>query len=295
MSSSLAKDRVSTGLYGVVGHNIGYSLSPYIFRTAFSALKWRADYSVIDINKNELAPLLDAMRSAPIRGMSVTKPYKEFVIPMLDRLDESARVLGAVNTIVKSRGHLVGFNTDVAGVAAALRAFRSRLRGRDAVIFGAGGAARAVAFALLSQLGMRNVTVAARRPAQARRLIHELQDRMPPARLASGAFRPVGNLEDALAGSTLVVNATPIGGPGEGEAKLFHNDTKLRSDVIAFDLVYRPRPTGFSTMARRAGCRTVVDGWPMLLAQANAAFALWTGRTFPRDISRMLSNLKKLP
>lgn len=295
MCASLANDRVSTGIYGVVGHGIGYSLSPYIFRAVFDALGWRADFSVIDIERTELAALLGAMRSAPIRGLSVTKPYKESVIPLLDRLDESAKVVGAVNTVVKSRGHLVGFNTDVAGVTAALGGFRSRLRGRDAVIFGAGGAARAVAFALLSQFELRSITIAARRPTQARRLIHDLQDRMPPARLASGAFRPIGDLEDALAGASLVVNATPIGGPGEGTANPFPNGTQLRSDAIAFDLVYRPRPTVFSNLARRAGCRTVIDGWPMLLAQAESAFVLWTGRSFPRKVSQELLKLKKLP
>lgn len=295
MAASPARNRSSTGIYGVVGHDIGYSLSPYIFRSAFDSLGWRADYSVIDIERNELGSLLGAMRSAPIRGLSVTRPFKESVIPLLDRLDESAKVVGAVNTVVKSRSHLVGFNTDVAGVTAALRGFRSRLRGRDAVIFGAGGAARAVASALLSQFGMRSITIAARRPAQARRLIHDLQDRMPPARLASGAFRPIGDLDDALAGASLVVNATPIGGPGEGTANPFPKGTRLQSDVIAFDLVYRPRPTVFSILARRAGCRTVIDGWPMLLAQAESAFALWTGRSFPKEVSRRLLNLKKLP
>lgn len=295
MAASSAKSRASSGLYGVVGHGIGYTLSPFIFRTAFESLGWRADYSVIDIEKSELPGLFDAMRQAPIRGLSVTKPYKEVVVPFLDRLDEPAKIVGAVNTIVKSGRQLVGFNTDVNGVEMALGQFRSRLRNREAVIFGAGGAARAVAYTLLSRLGMRTVTIAARRPAQARRLIHDLQDRMPPPVLASGAFRPVGNLHDALANAALVVNATPIGTGHTHTTALFPHGTRLQAGALAFDLVYRPRPTAFSIAARRAGCGTAVDGWPMLIAQAEAAFSLWTGKKFPREASRKLHNLKKLP
>jgi shikimate dehydrogenase len=286
---------VSSGLYGVVGHEIGYTLSPLIFCAAFESLGWRADYSVIDIDKVELPGLISTMRHAPIRGLSVTKPYKEAVVPFLDRLDQSAKAIGAVNTIVKSGRRLVGYNTDVDGVEAALKRYRDKLRNRDAVIFGAGGAARAVAYTLLSRLGMRSVTIAARRPAQARRLIHDLQDRLTPPALASGAFRPVGELDDALENAVLVVNATPIGAGRRGTIGLFPHGTRIRSGVIAFDLVYRPRPTGFTVAARRAGCRTVIDGWPMLIAQAEKAFWLWTGRKFPREVSRKLQNLKTLP
>lgn len=295
MAATSANSRVSTGLYGVVGHDIGYSLSPFIFRTAFKKLGWRADYSVIDIEKSELPGLLEAVRHAPIRGLSVTKPYKEDVAPFLDRLDESAKIVGAVNTIVKSGRRLVGYNTDVHGAEVALGRFRSQLRNREALIFGAGGAARAVAYALLSRLGMRSVTIAARRPAQARRLIHDLQDRMPPPSLASGAFRPVGDVQDAISHAALVVNATPLGTSHGRSAGLFPPGKCLRSGVIAFDLVYRPRPTAFSIAAQRTGCRTVIDGWPMLIAQAEAALLLWTGRKFPQEVSRKLLNLKKLP
>lgn len=295
MAVSSANSRVSSGLYGVVGHDIGYSLSPFIFHMAFNSLGWRADYSVIDIEKSELPGLLEAMRYAPIRGLNVTKPYKEVVVPFLDRLDESAKIVGAVNTIVKSGRQLVGFNTDVNGVEVALGRFRPRLRDREAVIFGAGGAARAVAYALLSRLGMRNVTIAARRPAQARRLIHELQDRVPPPALASGAFRPVGELRDALANAALVVNSTPIGTGHTHLTGLIPRGTRFRPGALTFDLVYRPRPTAFSIAAHRAGCRTSIDGWPMLIAQADAAFLLWTGKKFPRAVSRKLLNLKKLP
>lgn len=295
MPRANAKSRFSTGIYGVVGEDIGYSLSPYIFKSVFKALDWRADFAIFDIQKNELRSLLDAMRSAPIRGLSVTKPYKESIIPFLDRLDESASVVGAVNTVAIVRGRLVGYNTDVAGVISALQSVRARLRGGDAVIFGAGGGARAVAFALLNHLKMATVTIAARRPAQATRLIHGLQDRMPPARLASAAFRPVSNLSETLKLAALIVNATTIGTTGTAGERVLPGQARLDKNCVAFDLVYRPRPTLFSIEASRAGCKSVVDGWPMLIAQAEAAFQLWTGKHFPAQVRQSLLSLRQLP
>ena len=295
MPRSSAQGRFSTGAYGVVGHDIVYSLSPYIFRTVFKALGWRADYAIFDIEKGELPSLLDAMRTAPIRGLNITKPYKQTVISHLDRLDDSARVVGAVNTVVNVRGRLIGYNTDVEGVVAALSRYGARLRGKDALILGAGGGARAVAFALLKHFGVRGITIAARRPVQARQLIHDVQDRMPPARVASAAFRPVADFSEALARATLVVNATPIGSGTKKEERLLPKGVQFHSGAIAFDLVYRPRPTLFCRAAEDLGIRSIIDGWPMLIAQAEVAFRLWTGRGFPPNVRRQLLNTRQLP
>lgn len=295
MPQATAQDRYSTGVYGVVGCDIGYSLSPYIFKGVFDALKWRADYTLFDIEQKDLRSLMVAMRTAPIRGLSVTKPYKETVISHLDRLDESARVVGAVNTVAKDRGRLVGYNTDADGVVAALTSVRGRLRGVDALIFGAGGGARATAYALLTHFKMASVTIASRRPAQARRLIHELQDRMPPAPLASAAFRPVSDLKDSLSRASLVVNATSIGTQTGAKDRVLPDGARVRPNAIGFDLVYRPRPTQFCDELRRAGAKTVIDGWPMLIAQAESAFQVWTGCKFPASVRSSLLKLRQLP
>lgn len=295
MTSRSASNRSRTGVYGVIGRNIGYSLSPHVFRRVFDALGWRADYSVFDIEESELKGLLDAMRTAPIRGLNVTRPYKELVVRYLDRLDPGAAAVGAVNTIVLERGRLVGYNTDIAGVIFALGSHWRVLRGKEAVIFGAGGGARAAAHALLRHLAMRGVTIAARRPARARRLINQLQDRMSPPSVASAAFRPAADLHDALSHAKLIVNATPLGtGSAMGEVPL-PKGTRLHPGTIAFDLVYQPRPTFFNRAARRAGCRITIDGWPMLIAQAEAAFRLWTGRRFPATVREKLLCRETLP
>ncbi|HWO58248.1 MAG TPA: shikimate dehydrogenase [bacterium] len=290
-----AADRYRTGLYGIVGRNISYTQSPFIFRAVFRELGWSADYGIFDIAARELPSLLAAMRRAPIRGLNVTVPYKQTVMPLLDVCDPSARQVGAVNTIALERGRLVGVNTDIAGVVAALGPHRARLRGGEAVIFGAGGGARATAAALIEEFRMARVTIAARHPAAARRLIHDLQDRMSPAHLTTAAFAPARDLQEALLAAALVVNATPVGTAGTPATRLLPRGTRLRSATIAFDLVYRPRPTLFAREARAAGCRRIIDGWPMLIAQAEAAFRRWTGRAFPVRTRTTLLRLPHLP
>jgi shikimate dehydrogenase len=290
-----AADHYRTGLYGIVGRNISYTLSPFIFRAVFRELGWSADYGIFNISARELPSLLAAMRNAPIRGLNVTVPYKQTVMHLLDFCDPSAHQVGAVNTIVLERGRLVGANTDVAGVVAALSPCRARLRSGEAVIFGAGGGARATAAALIEEFQMARVTIAARHPVAARRLIHDLQDRLSPAHLATAAFAPARDLQEALSAAALVVNATPVGTPGTPATRLLPHGTRLRSATVAFDLVYRPRPTRFGREAKAAGCRQVVDGWPMLIAQAEAAFRRWTGRAFPVRTRTTLLRLPHLP
>ncbi len=295
MISKRAMTRSCSGVYAVVGCQIGYTLSPFIFNRVFATLNWSADYTRFDIEKQELGGLLDSMRYAPIRGLNITRPYKELVIAHVDRLDRTAEILGAVNTVALEGKRLVGYNTDVSGVIAALTPVRNRLRGKNAVIFGAGGAARAVSFALLEHFRMSNVTIAARRSAQARQLIHQLQDHMPPTAVASAAFKPASDLTAALSGAALVVNATPVGTGGKSGESLLPRGIQLRSDTVAFDLVYRPRPTRFTFDARRAGCKVTIDGWPMLIAQAESAFRIWTGKRFPAGSRRELLSMKTLP
>lgn len=279
---------MTTGVYGVVGRGIGYTQSPAIFRHVFSALGWSADYTMFDIEKHELRPLLEAMRGAPLRGLNITKPYKVAVMPLMDRIDESAASVGAVNTVVRDGRKLVGYNTDIRGVVTALRPFRSQLRGRGAVIFGAGGAARAVAHALMGPFGVRNLTIAARVPSRARKLLHALQDRLSPVTVASAAFQPTTDLREALVNAAIVVNATPMGTPGAGYVSPFPPRMTIRNDAVAFDLVYRPRPTRFTRDACRVGFRHTIDGWTMLIAQAEASFRLWTGRGFTPAIRTQL-------
>lgn len=288
MRTARANPECRTGVYGVVGAGIGYSQSPQIFRRVFERLNWPATYALYDLSPRQLPRFLKATRDVQIRGLNVTKPYKTRVMAMLDSLAGTAASVRAVNTVAFQGGRLVGHNTDIDGVVAVLRPHAADLKYRMAVIFGAGGAARAVAYTLLTELRMSQVMIAARDPRKARRMIHELQERLPLASdAASAAFAPASNLDSAIKSAALIVNATPLGGEKFLRQSPLPGATKLSRRSIALDLVYQPRNTVFLRQAKAAGCR-VVGGWPMLVAQADASFHIWTGERFPTSLRKEL-------
>ena len=281
------------GVYGVLGHGISHSLSPGIFRLVFAALRWPAVYALCDLPPRRLGRFLRACTDAGVVGLNVTMPYKTQVMDHVDRVDRSATRVGAINTIAV-RGHsLIGYNTDVDGVVAALTPHRAALRGGSAIVFGAGGAALAVVSALVDSLAMGRVTLVARRPNRARALVDRIRFR---------AHAPVvdvikwgrADVRPRLDTAALLVNATPLGSGSGTRDSVLPNNTAIAPSTVVFDLVYRPRLTHLLRQAQRAGCRHVIGGWTMLIAQADASFAIWTGRRFPASVRRRLLNSAEL-
>ena len=252
----------------LLGHPVAHSLSPAMHNAAFAALGLRHTYEARDVPTDRLEAAVAALRGEEWLGANVTVPHKERVLRLMDELGADARAVGAVNTIVRRAGRLVGENTDRAGFA---RAIAPRPVGRRVLVLGAGGAARAVA----AELGPDNeLLIASRRPAQAASLIETVLG--PTSRARSVAWADIAALEAV----DVLVNATPLGLHGEdavAEAGLAY----LPSVVI--DLV----PTAVETsLCRRARAMTdpsrrVVDGLAMLLHQAARSFTLWTGREAP--------------
>ena len=162
-----------TRLFGVMGDPITHSLSPVLHAAAFAAWRLDALYEPFQVPQRFLAPILRALTNAGVEGLNVTVPLKEAVMPLLDRMDPTARAIGAVNTIVVRNGRLAGFNTDAVGFLRALEELRWRRGPVRAVILGAGGSARAVAWALAQSRGSRLV-IANRHPERAAALHRRL-------------------------------------------------------------------------------------------------------------------------
>jgi shikimate dehydrogenase len=199
----------------------------------------------------------------------VTVPHKQAVIDRLDAVDDKAATIGAVNTIRNEDGRLRGFNTDLAGFLHPLGELGVELDGARAVVVGAGGAARAVAFAL-AWAGVAELTVAARRAEPAAALASALGGH---ARGAVRAIRP----SEVTPGYDLLVNCTSVGmlhAPGEGQSPL--RGEQIDPGALVYDLVYNPPVTPLLGLAQAAGARTL-GGLPMLVHQGAAAFELWTG------------------
>ena len=256
----------------LLGDPIAHSLSPIMHNAALCALGlegWR--YELLQVPSDALPTAVARLRQEDCIGANVTIPHKEAVVEWLDELGASARRIGAVNTVVKRNGKLIGENTDGYGALQALSEAGFHPHGARAVILGAGGAARAVAFAL-AQVGARRLTILNRTPARAEALAESLRQQFPRLALAA-----LPRLTEALGAADLVVNATAVGtAPNVNESPLPAGCTVPRG-AVAFDLVYRPAQTRFLRDAAAAGARTV-GGLGMLVHQGAAALRLWMGQ-----------------
>lgn len=265
-----------TRLFGVIGHPVAHSLSPAMHAAALRAMRLDALYAAFDVPPRFLRPMLRGLLLSGVEGLNVTVPLKEAVLPLLDRLDESARAAGAVNTIAVRRGRTVGYNTDGEGFRRALQELGWRPGPSRAIILGAGGAARAVAWELARTPGCE-VTVANRHPARAAALVRRLRRRHPRARLRAVPLRGL-----RLDGAALLINATTVGlQPGE-RAPIA--PAQLRPGLLVYDLVYH-RETALVAAARRRGC-VAANGLSMLLYQGAASLQMWLRRRPPIEAMR---------
>lgn len=265
-----------TRLFGVIGHPIGHSLSPVMHAAALRALRVDALYAPFEAPPRFLRILLRALVLAGVEGLNVTVPLKEAVIPLVDHLDPVARAIGAVNTIVVRGRRLTGHNTDATGFARALRELDPRPLAAHAVILGAGGAARAVTWAL-AQEGLRRLTIANRHPAKARTLARWLTQFAPRATLA---VKPLDGLR--LEGVDLLINATTIGMRAGDPSPV--SLAGLARTAVVYDLVYHRR-TALVREARRRGC-VAANGLSMLLYQGAESLRLWLNRPPPVEVMR---------
>lgn len=245
-------------------------------------------YRIIDVpqataDAATLASLLDDCESNGFRGLNITHPFKQAVIPLLDALSDDARALGAVNTVVFEAGRRVGHNTDWSGFA---ENFRRGLgdHGQDrAVLIGAGGAGAAVGHAMMV-LGAEHLAIYDVDGERAHRLVDLLADRFDLARVAY-----VAELGEAVARAQGIINASPIGmahHPGSPVPAPL-----LRRDLWIADIVYFPLVTQLLRDARKVGCRTL-DGGGMAVFQAAEAFRLFSG--IAAESERMLTHFAEL-
>ncbi|MBI2963183.1 MAG: shikimate dehydrogenase [Deltaproteobacteria bacterium] len=272
--------RGTTRLVAILGDPVEHSRSPAMHNAAFAALRLDYVYVALRVRPDDLRRAITGVRALGFAGLNVTVPHKQAVLPLLDRLAPAAREIGAVNTVVRENGRLVGHNTDAEGFRRAVRALGFRGRGRAAVLLGAGGSARAVAWALAGE-GLRRMTILNRDVARASALARDV-------RAHGGPVVEVGPLDAAMAadtvgGADLIVNCTSLGLDGKSSPRVAIAATP--DHCLFYDLVYGARPTPFLRSALRGGRRTG-DGLGMLLEQAGLAFHIWTGRRAPLDVMR---------
>lgn len=252
----------------LLAHPAGHSLSPSMHAAAFAAAGIDASYEAWDVAPEALGGAFARLREPDVLGANVTIPHKEAALALVDRATEAAAAIGAVNTVVPKGGALEGDNTDAEGFLAALAELGVDPHGAGVVVLGAGGAARAVVYAL------------ARRGARVR-LVNRTPERADRLARAMGRFGDVATLPDeqrdsAVRGCDLLVNTTSVGMHGAAEGLSPLPDGVLPRAGAVLDLVYRPAETVLLADARRAGL-AVQNGLPMLVHQGAASFERWTG------------------
>ena len=261
----------------LIGHPVAHSLSGAMQQAAFDELGIDARYELWDRAPMELAEAVAEIRGEDFLGANVTIPHKERVVPMVDRLTEEASATGAVNTITREGRRLIGHNTDVPGFRVAL----DRLVGRQkmpkqAVVLGAGGGARAVVYALITE-GFQRVIVFNRHLHRAEGLVKHFGRSAAHMELRAMPWHE-SIIESEIARTKLLVNATSIGLTGDVSpvpAEVLH------AELLVLDVIYSR--TRLLRDAAAAGA-TTADGELMLLHQGAAAFTLWSGQPAPLEL-----------
>jgi shikimate dehydrogenase len=258
-----------TQTVGLIGWPVEHSRSPAMHNAAFEALglDWR--YVLLPTRPDQIAWVVNRIRSGELSGANVTIPHKQAIMPFLDQIDPAAQAVGAVNTIVRRADRLIGYNTDTLGFKRALLETGVTATGQACAVLGAGGSARAVVY-VLHELGA-HLTVYARDVVKARALAAEA--------------RSLTELKRIDPATRLIVNTTPVGLSPNIAASPWPDDVPLPTGALVFDLINNPPRTRLMQRAEQAGLRAV-NGWSMLVYQGAAAFEMWTGVEPPVEVMR---------
>ncbi|MFE5319988.1 shikimate dehydrogenase [Paenibacillus sp. NPDC056579] len=262
-----------TIMYGVFGDPIRHSKSPIMLNRAFEETGINAAYAAFHILPDQLKDAVAGIRALQFRGVNVTIPHKVEVMDYMDEIDESARVIGAVNTIVNDNGRLTGYNTDGIGYVRSLKEETGiDLKGKKVLMLGAGGAARGVGYALAKE-GASHIYISNRTVEKADELAETLSGFTSTSGMGSD------RVADVVDEVSLIVNITPAGmHPNVDTVPM---DTSLIKDhLVVSDTVYNPLVTKFLREAKERGA-VIHPGLGMFIYQGAYAFEYWTGVPAP--------------
>lgn len=268
-------------LVGVFGFPVAENPTGVMQEAAFRArgLNWR--YLNIEVRPEQLADAMTGLRAFNMAGINLTIPHKIAVIPYLDALGPEAQVIGAVNTVVREGGKLIGRNTDGKGFLKSVREDAGMdPQGQRVVFLGAGGAARAMAVEM-ALAGASHITIVNRNPARGRELVGLLHERTP----APAEFVAWQGEYAVPAETSILVNATSIGLFPDVAAMPAVDLNSIRPDLLVCDVIPNPPRTAFLRAAAERGARTL-DGLGMLVGQGAIGFEMWTGQPAPEDVMR---------
>lgn len=258
-----------TKIYGLIGYPVKHSVSPQIHNAAFKTIGINAVYLTFEVKKEFLRKALDGVKALGIKGLNVTIPHKVNVIKYLNKLTYEANLIGAVNTILNEDGKLIGFNTDYTGVLKTFETYKIDLTNKKIVLLGAGGAAKAIAFAIAEKAS--SLIILNRTKRKAVNLVKELNKKLKVNALGNSlTFKA---LKNGLKDADILINATSVGMEPNVNQTLVAKEL-LQKDMVVFDIIYNPLETKLLKEAREIGAKCI-NGVEMLVQQAAEAFKIW--------------------
>ncbi len=269
-------------VYGILGDPVAHSLSPLMQNHAFQEQKIESVYVPFHVLPGNLSAAVRGLRALNVAGVNVTIPHKETILPLLDKIDPSAKIIGAVNTVVNNSGVLTGYNTDATGFIRSVRYELSfQPEGREILLLGAGGACRAVAVGLAAA-GVKSIIIVNRHRGRAEKIINDLAPHFPSVQLSAVDYNDNSYL-DVVSRADLLVNTTSVG--LSGEEINFLPLEHIKGSALIYDMIYSLSETPLIKSARSLGL-SCADGLGMLAAQGEDAFFLWTGVKLPAGFMR---------
>ncbi len=276
-----------TRLGCLIGSPVSHSISPMMYNEAFRLLDIDDVYLCFDTAGQDLGSVVEALKNLNVFGFNVTMPHKEEILPYLDEVSDTAKMIGAVNTVKNENGRLVGYNTDGTGFVRSLETTGFSFENIEMTLLGAGGAASSIAVqSALS--GVSSLHILNRKNghsfSNAVRLSEMINEN-------TGCKCDAADLNDCdtvfkdISKSTLLVNATSVGMAPDTENLPLADLSCLHPDLTVMDIIYNPKKTRLLKEAEKTGCSTL-NGLYMLLYQGEAAFHIFTGKTFPTELIR---------
>lgn len=264
-------------IYGLIGYPVKHSLSPVMHNAAFRAMKINAQYRLFPLKEEEIPAFIRGLRQNNIYGLNVTVPYKEKIIPFLDKLSKEAGLIGAVNTIKVFPDRLEGFNTDGQGFITHLtKDLGFSLKSKSVAILGAGGASRAISV-YLSKAKPGSIAIYDIDKVKLNSLVNYLKENFKDVDFKCADSIEELNLEEC----NLLINATPIGMKKSGPCLV--KKEMLHKNLWVYDLIYNPPETKLLSLAKKIGARAS-SGLGMLLYQGMLSFELWIVRKAPKKV-----------
>ncbi|MEO1005127.1 MAG: shikimate dehydrogenase [Cyanobacteria bacterium J06638_38] len=271
-----------TKLLGIIGDPVEHSLSPVMHNAAIASLGLDYIYVPFPVKQGDLSRALAGFEAVGLAGFSITIPHKQEIIPLLSEISQDAKNIGAVNTVWRTANGWKGTNTDAMGFVAPLKTMSRNWTQVVPVVLGNGGAARAV-IAGLTNLGCSEIHVVGRNPDKLARFYQSWSHTSKITSLLK--IHNWDNLSSLIPAADLLVNTTPIGMSPHVDASPVEENLMqgLKSDAIAYDLIYTPNPTQFLKFAQAQGA-IVIDGLEMLVQQGVAALEIWLQQQVPVDV-----------